>query len=117
MPSHRRAIGRSSRRRRFLFSLRCAGINLKQLPLTVANASTRPTHCPIRRTEPFDDPEWVFDLKYDGFRGICYLEQGCSRMISRNTAADITTAPVTARPSWRLSAVEVRNAGRRILPT
>jgi bifunctional non-homologous end joining protein LigD len=39
---------------------------------------------PIRRTEPFDDPEWVFDVKYDGFRGICYLEQGCCRMISRN---------------------------------
>ena len=39
---------------------------------------------PIRRTEPFDDPEWLFDLKYDGFRGICYLEQGCCRMISRN---------------------------------
>jgi bifunctional non-homologous end joining protein LigD len=35
-------------------------------------------------TEPFDDPEWVFDLKYDGFRGICYLEPGCCRMISRN---------------------------------
>jgi hypothetical protein len=30
---------------------------------------------------------------------------------------DIATAPVTARPSWRLSAVEVRNAGRPILPS
>ena len=39
---------------------------------------------PIRRPEPFDDPEWVFDLKYDGFRGICYLEQGHCRLISRN---------------------------------
>jgi bifunctional non-homologous end joining protein LigD len=39
---------------------------------------------PIRRTEPFDDPEWLFDLKYDGFRGLCYLEQGRCRMISRN---------------------------------
>ena len=39
---------------------------------------------PLRRREPFDDPEWVFDLKYDGFRGICYLEQGRCRMISRN---------------------------------
>src|SRR6476661_65476 len=39
---------------------------------------------PIRMTEPFDDPEWVFDLKYDGFRGICYLEPGYCRMISRN---------------------------------
>ena len=39
---------------------------------------------PTRRPEPFDDPEWVFDLKYDGFRGICYLEQGRCRMMSRN---------------------------------
>jgi len=39
---------------------------------------------PIRRPEPFDDPEWLFDLKYDGFRGLCYLEQGRCRMVSRN---------------------------------
>ena len=39
---------------------------------------------PIRRTEPFDDPEWLFDLKYGGFRALCYLEQGRCRMISRN---------------------------------
>jgi bifunctional non-homologous end joining protein LigD len=39
---------------------------------------------PIRRTEPFDDPEWLFDLKYDGFRGLCYLEQGRCHMLSRN---------------------------------
>jgi hypothetical protein len=31
---------------------------------------------PIRRPEPFDDPEWLFDLKYDGFRSLCYLQQG-----------------------------------------
>ena len=39
---------------------------------------------PIRRKEPFDDPDWLFDLKYDGFRALCYLEQGGCRMISRN---------------------------------
>ena len=39
---------------------------------------------PIRRPVPFDDPDWLFDLKYDGFRGLCYLEQGRCRMISRN---------------------------------
>jgi len=39
---------------------------------------------PIRRPEPFDDPEWFFDLKYDGFRALCYLEQGRCRLISRN---------------------------------
>ena len=39
---------------------------------------------PVRRTEPFDDPEWLFDLKYDGFRALCYLEQGRCWLISRN---------------------------------
>jgi bifunctional non-homologous end joining protein LigD len=39
---------------------------------------------PVRRTEPFDDPDWLFDLKYDGFRALCNLEQGRCRLISRN---------------------------------
>ena len=25
---------------------------------------------PVRRQEPFDDPAWLFDLKYDGFRAL-----------------------------------------------
>ena len=39
---------------------------------------------PTWRKEPFDDPEWLFDFKYDGFRGLCYLERGRCRFISRN---------------------------------
>jgi len=39
---------------------------------------------PTWRKEPFDDPEWLFEFKYDGFRGLCHLEQGRSRFISRN---------------------------------
>ena len=39
---------------------------------------------PVWRKEPFDDPDWLFDLKYDGFRALCYLEQGRCRLISRN---------------------------------
>ena len=26
-----------------------------------------------RRAEPFNDPAWVFEPKYDGFRGVLYL--------------------------------------------
>ena len=29
-------------------------------------------------------PDWLFEFKYDGFRGLCYLEQGRCRLISRN---------------------------------
>lgn len=39
---------------------------------------------PTWRKEPFDAPDWLFDLKYDGFRGLCYVEQGRGRFISRN---------------------------------
>jgi bifunctional non-homologous end joining protein LigD len=39
---------------------------------------------PVRAKAPFDDPEWLFDLKYDGFRALAYLEQGSRRLISRN---------------------------------
>ena len=31
---------------------------------------------PVRRNEAFDDPGWLFDFKYDGFRGLCYLGAG-----------------------------------------
>jgi bifunctional non-homologous end joining protein LigD len=39
---------------------------------------------PTRRKEPFDDPAWLFDCKYDGFRALYYIEQGQCRFISRN---------------------------------
>jgi bifunctional non-homologous end joining protein LigD len=48
---------------------------------------TLPRVQPIRptwRKEPFDNPDSLFELKYDGFRGLCYLEQGRCRFISRN---------------------------------
>ena len=37
------------------------------------------------RKEPFDDPEWIYECKYDGYRALCYLEQRRNRLISRNS--------------------------------
>ncbi len=37
-----------------------------------------------RGREPFDRPEWLFELKYDGFRGLAYLEGGACSLVSRN---------------------------------
>ena len=39
---------------------------------------------PTWRKEPFDDPDWLFDVKYDGFRALYYIEPGHNRLISRN---------------------------------
>jgi len=39
---------------------------------------------PTWRKEPFDDPDWLFEFKYDGFRALCYIEERRNRLISRN---------------------------------
>lgn len=38
----------------------------------------------IRRPDAFDGPDWIFQLKYDGFRGLLYIEPDNPRFISRN---------------------------------
>ena len=37
-----------------------------------------------RKPAPFDHPEWVFELKYDGFRSLAVIQNGRAELISRN---------------------------------
>src|SRR5712664_4040939 len=37
-----------------------------------------------RKPEPFDHPEWIFELKYDGFRSLAVIQNGRCELISRN---------------------------------
>ena len=49
------------------------------------------------REEPFSDPDWVFELKYDGYRVVAGLEEGEARLVSRN-GNDLTASfPEVAR--------------------
>ena len=34
--------------------------------------------------DPFSNPEWIFETKWDGFRSICFVKNGQSRFVSRN---------------------------------
>src|SRR6266850_2608825 len=34
--------------------------------------------------DPFSNPEWIFETKWDGFRSICFVKNGESRFVSRN---------------------------------
>jgi bifunctional non-homologous end joining protein LigD len=34
--------------------------------------------------EPFDHPDYIFELKHDGFRAITYIQNGECKLISRN---------------------------------
>ena len=36
-----------------------------------------------KRREPFDHPDWFFELKYDGFRALADVDGGGARLVSR----------------------------------
>jgi bifunctional non-homologous end joining protein LigD len=33
--------------------------------------------------EVFDDPEWIYEIKHDGFRALAFIEHGACRLVSR----------------------------------
>jgi bifunctional non-homologous end joining protein LigD len=34
--------------------------------------------------DPFDDPEWLFEIKWDGYRAVAFITKGKVRLVSRN---------------------------------
>ena len=34
--------------------------------------------------EPFDNPDYIFELKHDGFRAVVSLQNGERKLVSRN---------------------------------
>lgn len=34
--------------------------------------------------EPFSDPDWLFETKWDGVRAVCFIKNGKARFVSRN---------------------------------
>jgi bifunctional non-homologous end joining protein LigD len=43
-----------------------------------------PSPAPLRQqTTPFDNPEWIFEIKHDGFRALAVIEEGTCRFVSR----------------------------------
>lgn len=43
------------------------------------------TPMPLARLAvPFDHPDWIFEVKYDGFRALAYIDGGRCELVSRN---------------------------------
>ncbi len=38
----------------------------------------------LKRAAPFDDPDWIYELKMDGFRALAIIEHGRAQLLSRN---------------------------------
>src|SRR3954471_24918270 len=36
----------------------------------------------LKRRSAFDDPSWIFELKYDGFRALAIIDRGRAKLIS-----------------------------------
>jgi bifunctional non-homologous end joining protein LigD len=56
---------------------------------------------------PFDDPDWLFEIKHDGFRILAYVENGTVKLRTRNNK-DYTSkypAVVEALKKWKVDAV------------
>jgi bifunctional non-homologous end joining protein LigD len=32
----------------------------------------------------FDDPQWLYEVKWDGYRAVCFIKDGRARLVSRN---------------------------------
>ena len=57
--------------------------------------------------EPFDDPEWIYEVKWDGYRTLAYLDQGKVELRSRNNNSFIKKFfPVyNALKEWPIKAI------------
>src|SRR4030095_8829782 len=58
------------------------GRPLKPLPI-VSNLPRFNPIIPVRRPDLFGGSDWVYELKYDGFRALAYLDEGRCRFVSR----------------------------------
>jgi len=65
-----------------------------------------------RGPEPFSHPDWLFEVKYDGFRALCYTDPSGVRLVSRNGNRFSGFGDLCASPELFLKAQEC-SAGRR----
>lgn len=57
--------------------------------------------------EPFSDPEWIFETKWDGFRSICFVKKGKARFVSRNQIEMTAQYPELADVGKQIDARQV----------
>ncbi len=56
--------------------------------------------------DPFSDPEWIFETKWDGFRSVCFIKNGKVRFVSRNQIEMTAQYPELAKAAKQIDAKE-----------
>ena len=57
----------------------------------------------VRQRKPFSHSEWIFEIKYDGFRALACLDSSGVRLISRNANRFSTFDPLCQSIAFFLS--------------
>jgi bifunctional non-homologous end joining protein LigD len=57
--------------------------DLNDAPVTPMPKAVRPMHATVVK-EPFDDPDWIFEVKWDGYRAVAEIRDGAVSLYSRN---------------------------------
>jgi len=55
-----------------------SGAELKPMPMVIHPMLATPVD------KAFDDPDWLFEIKWDGYRAVAFIEGGRARLVSRN---------------------------------
>jgi hypothetical protein len=68
---------------------------------------------PLKRSLPFDDDDWLFELKYDGFRALAVIEHGRAQ-----PAVTVAMPRGVLSPSWtpKKSAPDAASTGGKKNP-
>ncbi len=61
----------------------------------------------FQRPEPFSHPDWIFEIKHDGFRGLAYVEGERARLLSRRGNAYKSFGELSG---WIARHLQVENA-------
>ena len=56
--------------------------------------------------DPFSDPDWIFETKWDGFRSVCFVRDGQARFVSRNQIEMTPQYPELVNVAGQLDAKE-----------
>lgn len=62
----------------------------------------------VQQATPFDDADWLFEVKYDGFRSLTYIENGTCKLVSHRRCLPRSDDPLPRRP-------KVQRFGKRFL--
>lgn len=71
---------------------------------------------------PFSNPDWIFEPKWDGFRSVCFFENGSVRFVSKNRKSlterfpDLQSIPKSIKAEAAILDGEVVALDRKGLP-